>query len=335
MQPNSELNQEHEDTPQPVLTESNQEPTCQPVNLVGTTNTKESDTPKPSAVQVGATGGATGKRRIWDTTLIPLLLMAFWVFGYAFPRAIINGAWGSEWGAGADVVGIIWGTLIYAFMTPLSIVVVALLGNWFWRKHSSVTSAAMLKSPTPREPLYSPLASRRRRLGAPLLDGLAVFAIMLPGSFAAWTQQGNLNAPIWDMVISILSTPLWPSTVATSYPIYKMVVSAVSTVGILSLFVYQVYILSTRGQTIGKRILKIRIVRYANGTNPGFVRVVLLRLILPVIICFILGLIPILGGFLSLAFWLADVLFIFGKERRCIHDFIAGTKVVAAEKAKS
>jgi uncharacterized RDD family membrane protein YckC len=61
------------------------------------------------------------------------------------------------------------------------------------------------------------------------------------------------------------------------------------------------------------------------------VRAVLLRLILPAII----GFIPILGGFLGLAFWLADVLFIFGKERRCIHDFIAGTKVVAAEKAKS
>ena len=29
LQPNLELNQEHEDTPQPVLTESNQEPTCQ------------------------------------------------------------------------------------------------------------------------------------------------------------------------------------------------------------------------------------------------------------------------------------------------------------------
>lgn len=90
--------------------------------------------------------------------------------------------------------------------------------------------------------------------------------------------------------------------------------------GTLILLVIQIVMLSTRGQTIGKRILGIRVVRYPDGSPAGFVHAWLLRNFLP----FLIQLIPWIG----FAFWIVDACFIFTQERRCLHDLIAGTKVV-------
>jgi hypothetical protein len=43
------------------------------------------------------------------------------------------------------------------------------------------------------------------------------------------------------------------------------------------------------------------------------------------------SLIPTLGGLLTLV----DALFIFGGSRRCVHDLIAGTKVIRVKQATS
>ncbi len=76
--------------------------------------------------------------------------------------------------------------------------------------------------------------------------------------------------------------------------------------------------LSTRGQTLGKMMLKIKIVRFTDGTNGGFVPNVLLR--------------GILNGILSMVpfYSIVDICFIFRQDRRCIHDLIANTVVVKA-----
>ncbi len=76
--------------------------------------------------------------------------------------------------------------------------------------------------------------------------------------------------------------------------------------------------LAKDGQTLGKKALGIRIVKKDTGQNGGFVTNVLLRLVLNGL----LGFIPLYG--------LVDALFIFREDRRCIHDFIAGTQVVEA-----
>lgn len=75
------------------------------------------------------------------------------------------------------------------------------------------------------------------------------------------------------------------------------------------------------GQTIGKRLLKIRIVR-TNGERCGLLRVIFAR-VLPV---GLLGAIPLVGWLFSLA----DPLLIFREDRRCLHDLIADTMVVKA-----
>jgi uncharacterized RDD family membrane protein YckC len=87
----------------------------------------------------------------------------------------------------------------------------------------------------------------------------------------------------------------------------------------LALTVYQWYLLTAYGQTIGKQLMKIKIVKNDSKDNGGFVPNVLLREIVNGILSFI----PLYA--------LVDILFIFSAEERCIHDRIANTIVVSAE----
>jgi uncharacterized RDD family membrane protein YckC len=82
--------------------------------------------------------------------------------------------------------------------------------------------------------------------------------------------------------------------------------------------VIQLVYLTTRGQTLGKMICKVKIVMLADGKNGGFVPNVLIRTIVNALI----GMIPGYG--------IVDILFIFREDRRCLHDLIAGTIVVKA-----
>jgi len=124
----------------------------------------------------------------------------------------------------------------------------------------------------------SPLASRGSRLLAVMLDGLIFIVTILLGVFL-----------------------LFPFGVI---------------IGLLALMITQGYLLTTEGQTLGKRLMNIRIVRDEDESNPGFWHAVVLRYIVPGL----LGLLPF--------FELADILFIFRDDYRCIHDHIAGTKVI-------
>ena len=83
-----------------------------------------------------------------------------------------------------------------------------------------------------------------------------------------------------------------------------------------------VYLMTTAGQTIGKRIVTIRVVDAATGQVPAFARQLGLRYGVP----WFLSLIPVVGAALGLI----DVLMIFRSDRRCLHDHLAGTIVVMA-----
>ena len=141
------------------------------------------------------------------------------------------------------------------------------------------------------------LADRGARLGAVLLDAVIAFGFCLPGFIVLWTggKDDNTMSTIAFILIAL---------------------------GFLALAVIQIYLLSTKGQTLGKKVVGVKIVRYADSTNPGFVYACLLRAIVPSLISNI--------PFLGVIFALVDVCFIFGEERRCLHDLIAGTKVVNA-----
>lgn len=84
----------------------------------------------------------------------------------------------------------------------------------------------------------------------------------------------------------------------------------------LALTGVQFWLLSTRAQSVGKAMVKIRIVRVSDGGNGGFFTNVVKRSIFSGL----LNLIPL--------YWLIDSCLIFREDRRCAHDFIAGTRVV-------
>jgi uncharacterized RDD family membrane protein YckC len=92
--------------------------------------------------------------------------------------------------------------------------------------------------------------------------------------------------------------------------------------GFVLFLLVQGYPLSNTGQTWGKRLLKLRIVDL-EGRKPAFGRLIGLRYATG----WAIGLVPIIGPIYSIV----DVLFIFRDDRRCIHDHIAGTRVVVAD----
>lgn len=97
-------------------------------------------------------------------------------------------------------------------------------------------------------------------------------------------------------------------------------------VAMLVLLVVQLWLLTTRGQTLGKLLVKIRIVRTTDGSRAGFIHSWLLREFVPALI----GIVPIVGVLIRIVYIIVDCCFIFREDRRCVHDFIAGTKVVKA-----
>ncbi len=92
---------------------------------------------------------------------------------------------------------------------------------------------------------------------------------------------------------------------------------AIGYLAIFAISLGQIYIVSTTGQTIGKRLMKIKIVKRDTGLNGGFVTNVLLRSLVGIVL---LSAIPFYS--------LIDILFIFRDDKRCIHDIISGTIVV-------
>jgi uncharacterized RDD family membrane protein YckC len=83
----------------------------------------------------------------------------------------------------------------------------------------------------------------------------------------------------------------------------------------------QGWLLATQGQTIGKRLLGLRIVR-PDGERASIARLIGLRYG----VGFVVAIIPVVNMLYSLI----DSLLIFRESRRCLHDNIADTIVVKA-----
>lgn len=149
------------------------------------------------------------------------------------------------------------------------------------------------------------LADPGMRLVAALLDSVIGLVILGPG-FGLLAAAGVFNEEAGNE----------PNT-----PFLLAGICALG-LGMIALLILQIYLLVTRGQTIGKKIVGVKIVSFETGQNPGFVKTVLLRGFVNGVI----GCVPVVGGIYSLV----DVLFIFREDRRCIHDLLAGTKVVKA-----
>lgn len=142
------------------------------------------------------------------------------------------------------------------------------------------------------------LATLGQRLGAVLVE----FLVALPGGILVGAGVGMQE-----------QSGEGPGVVG-------LAMLAVGGLYLLGLLVYNLVRLTTHGQSIGKQIVKIKIVKIEDDSNPGFVKAVLLRGFVNGLI----GAVPLLGPIYSLV----DICFIFTQSRRCIHDLIAGTRVV-------
>lgn len=157
---------------------------------------------------------------------------------------------------------------------------------------------------------FAPLATLGQRFAAAMLDLLSAMIGYIPLVMGIGI----------DAVRKILENPEALETLELS-PNWSLVGLALTI--LITLLIANLIMLANQGQTIGKRLMGIRIVDVERDVNPGWVRTILLRSVANSLIASV----PLIGGFYSLI----DVLFIFGKERRCIHDLIATTRVIQVQ----
>lgn len=140
------------------------------------------------------------------------------------------------------------------------------------------------------------------------------------------SRSSRFGAAVVDVII--LMALLWVVARLTPWnPFYTrgrslMAADLSNSIGVFAVFMLtQGYLLVQRGQTIGKALLKIRIVRL-DGSLASAPRLIGLRYG----VGSLLNVVPAIGQ----VFGVIDALFIFGKSRRCLHDHISGTQVVKA-----
>lgn len=144
------------------------------------------------------------------------------------------------------------------------------------------------------------LASRWARLGAAILDALILMVVVVP------------IALMLGMFEAIMQAAETGGTMSFQYTVTMAFVGLAAFLGLNG------YLLAKNGQTLGKKLVNIRIVDM-QGERVHFGKLIGLRY-LPV---WVLNYVPV-GNLLVLV----NYLFIFRSDKRCVHDLIAGTQVV-------
>jgi uncharacterized RDD family membrane protein YckC len=151
------------------------------------------------------------------------------------------------------------------------------------------------------------LATRESRLVAAIIDGLVQSVIFFPIMLIAFGG--------WAEYLTVLQEPsvlMLFGMQALSFGFFVLING---------------YYLAQNGQTIGKKIMKIKIVR-TDGSKAEFYRLIFLRYFQ----IYVITAIPVVGGIL----YLINILLIFRASHQCLHDNIADTIVVnAASESKS
>jgi uncharacterized RDD family membrane protein YckC len=173
------------------------------------------------------------------------------------------------------------------------------------------------EAPRPEEQ-GAPLAERLTRLGASIIDNLvAMGPVFIAGIIGLIISISNGKA---SGVFGDPENPAPPDVVFQQF-VPALLGLAVGGLASLGVGIFQCYRIATTGQSLAKKWLNIRIVNL-DGSPVNFGSGVGMRAILP----WFIGCIPYIGSI----FALVDILMIFRDDRRCLHDLMAGTKVVVA-----
>lgn len=158
--------------------------------------------------------------------------------------------------------------------------------------------------PIPQQPDDSrtQLASLGERFAGALIDGLVAIATMIPiwGAFYLLGYHQSFA--------DIYGAAGWTAWVISEV-LHFIIYTAVQWVP-----------LQATGQTIGKKVVHTRIATM-DGGKPPMVDLILKRHA----VFWVLALIPSGGSALSLI----DGLMVFKRDRRCLHDLVAGTQVLS------
>ena len=141
------------------------------------------------------------------------------------------------------------------------------------------------------------LASRGARLGASLIDSVIMMLFILP--------------------IIYFTGGFSPSAIESNQSIATQITLGLVSIAIF--FMLNFKLLKSNGQTIGKKLLGTKIVDM-EGNLPTFKDHLWKRYLV------YLGasMVPVVGNLFSLV----NSLFIFGKAKRCVHDYAGNTQVV-------
>jgi uncharacterized RDD family membrane protein YckC len=154
------------------------------------------------------------------------------------------------------------------------------------------------------EPHDGELAGRATRLAAYILDALIGAAIVIPVAISAGfsaARRGHGSHFMFQDVVGLGGL--------------------ISVIGLVVWIVVTIHLVRTNGQTLGKRIVGIKVVR-KDGSPASLGRIFWLRNVVNALP----GSIPYIGWL----YGLADALLIFSESRQCLHDKIADTIVIKA-----
>jgi uncharacterized RDD family membrane protein YckC len=143
-------------------------------------------------------------------------------------------------------------------------------------------------------------AERSTRLKAVTVDELLVTAIVLPACIDAVMHAHSFPPAITD---------------------FLGIGSAISLVALLVWLAITLRLMQRHGQSIGKRLYRIKVVR-KDGSPASLARLFWLRNVV--------SLLPTLLAEVGIVYELIDALMIYGESRQCLHDRIADTIVVKA-----
>ena len=151
--------------------------------------------------------------------------------------------------------------------------------------------------------IESNLADRSARFLGALIDGVVLSVIILP-------------------IVFLVLIPVFASTPDAMQALTYNVGYIISAffLGQIIFLAVQGYLLSTRGQTVGKLVVKTQILSEETGEIPEFWPLYIKRYLA-------FGLVynvPIIGPIISIV----NACLIFRENRKCLHDDVAGTKVV-------
>jgi len=152
-------------------------------------------------------------------------------------------------------------------------------------------------------------ATRLSRLGAVVLDGLIFSLPLSPSYVSAFSGMMRTHAKTFNYFT------FWAAMASTGIWFY------VGTLIVLVLLVIMTVLVYRNGQTIGKKLVGIKVAR-TDGSRASLARIFWLRYLLNTAIMYV----PYLGK----VYALVDACMIFGEQRRCCHDYIADTIVIRA-----